>query len=385
MTARTIVFLSLLAGIALGVGTTLLGFGFAGTRLGPDPEGLATPVDELIPRLVVDATEHDFGGIEAEAHVKHAFKFTNEGPGVLQLKSGTTSCSACTIATLSKSELAPGESTEIIVEYEAGRMSQDFVQTATVLTNDPRYSRVELTVIGTVKGKFLASPSSFQFGNVAAGQAATSQVGFYYLFQGEMRIEGHSFENADTARFFDLKVEPADPAQLAENDASSGGRLVLSLKPGLPLGAFTQTIRLALKVDGQSSERELIAAGTIVSDLSIVGPGWREDSGVLSLGTVRSDRGAKRSLRILVRGELRDQVQIVPGEVKPSGLLISVGERSALNENVSQIPLNIEIPPGLPPMVHLGTTQWPFGEIVLEVKDHPSVKELRLRLRFAIQ
>ncbi len=388
MNARTILLVNALLGTALGLGMTWTSFGRSPSRLLPLEAKLPAPATGAeTPRLEVDKYSHDFGKVEHGSTVRHAFVFTNHGPGVLKLTPGATTCSACTIAALDKSEIAPGESAKVTVEYKAHGAKPDFRQTATILTNDPRRSRVELTISGTATSKFTVWPRPIDFGNVPAGEAAQATSQLRYFLPGEMRVVEHQFEDAGTAALFDLRTEPLTAEEARREDAQSGYALVLSLKPGLPLGTFRQTIRLALEMEpgGQRAEEVVPITGTIVGDLSIVGPGWRNDRGVLSLGTVDRSVGATRKLTLLVRGAARGQVEIEAIKLDPPQVRVEVGERTPLSETVDQIPLEIEIPPGLSPAVRLGTDQGPFGEVVLGVKNHPSVKEIRLNLKFVIK
>lgn len=387
MNARTIVLTNALLGTALGLGITWTSFGHSPSRLLPLAAKLPEPAKaEELPRLEVDKYSHDFGSVAQGSTARHAFVFTNLGQGVLKLTPGSTTCSACTIAALEKSELSPGESAKVTVEYQASGPKPEFRQTATILTNDPRRSRVELTISGTTTQKYLIVPRPIDFGNVPAGETAEAQAQFRCFLPGEIRIVEHHFEDSATAALFELRAEPLSAEEARRENAESGYALVLSLKPGLPLGTFRQTIRLTLETEpGERAEERLPVTGTIVGDLSIVGPGWRGDSGVLSLGTVNSGAGAVRKLTLLVRGAARGQVEIEATKLDPPQLHVKMGERTPLNETVDQIPLEIEIPPGLPAMVRLGTDQGPYGEVVLGVKNHPNVKEIRLNLKFVIK
>jgi hypothetical protein len=64
---------------------------------------------------------------------------------------------------------------------------------------------------------------------------------------------------------------------------------------------------------------------------------------------------------------------------------VTVGEPTELRSGaVTQIPLTIEIPPGQPPVNHLGYDQGAYAEIVLETT-HPEVKKIRIHVKFVIE
>jgi hypothetical protein len=67
-------------------------------------------------RLVLDATDHDFGTIAPGTIVTYRFKATNAGNAPLTLGRPTPSC-GCTSSVVGKAVLAPGESTELEVSF----------------------------------------------------------------------------------------------------------------------------------------------------------------------------------------------------------------------------------------------------------------------------
>ena len=67
-------------------------------------------------RLVLDATDHDFGTIAPGTIVTYRFKATNAGSAPLTLGRPTPSC-GCTSSVVGKAVLAPGESTDLEVSF----------------------------------------------------------------------------------------------------------------------------------------------------------------------------------------------------------------------------------------------------------------------------
>ena len=187
---------------------------------------------------------HDFGTIESGSTVRHAFVLKNTGTGTLTLEAGPTSCSACTIAELDKNQVPPGASTQVVVEYKTGQTS-NFRQTATVLTNDPDQPRVELTVFGTVHSKFDIQPPVIFFGNVPAGEPATAETWLLQFVEGDLHVGQPELASGGPADDFEFRVEPLPDDQLPPK-VVAGYRVLATAKPGLPLGPFRRTIRLAV-------------------------------------------------------------------------------------------------------------------------------------------
>jgi hypothetical protein len=383
--ARYVVAASTLAGMVLGVAVTWADFRHAPAQLFPGP--LHAGVDSQgVPKLVVDNKDHDFGYVELGELVRHAFRITNAGAGTLTLKAGVTTCSACTIAKLTKSRVPPGQTAEVVVEYVAKSHRPQFRHTAFLLTNDPKQPRVELNINGKISTRFRFDPDKLVFSRLAASEPAESEFRIYSFISDELRVSDPVFTATQTADFFRAQIEPLASEKLAEVGAKSGSRVLVSLKPGLPLGAFRQTIRLTLRSSESDKPTtwEGSIEGSIVSDLTIVGPGWNAESGILAIGNVPRGQGARRGLTILARGARRNEIEIEPIEVDPPWLQVTVGKPSKLNEFVSQIPLEVVIPPGQGPALHLGTDQGKFAEIVLGVKNLPDVRQMRMRVKFVI-
>src|SRR4051812_27342390 len=135
MKARSIVFLALVLGVALGTGISWANFGSS-----PPLVSKAREHKDLLgnqPRVRFEKTSHNFGAIERDVKVRHSFHLTNVGKATLNLKAGVTTCTKCTIAELSKASLEPGESTDVTVEYLPNAAQPKFRQIAPILTNDP--------------------------------------------------------------------------------------------------------------------------------------------------------------------------------------------------------------------------------------------------------
>jgi hypothetical protein len=341
------------------------------------------------PEVLVDNESYDFGRVERDTTVRHAFRFTNAGDAVLNLKAGETTCTRCTISELTKPRVEPGETVEVVVEYTASSAKPQIRQIAPILTNDPKRPRVELNISGTVTARYRLVPEEVVLSKVSANETKTPDIKIYAILDNSVRVVGHEFTAPESARFFQMDSEPIPADQLTGTDAKSGCRVRLTLKPGLPLGRIQQTIRLELQL-GEAKETvsvEVPIEGSVDSDVSIVGPGWEQQISRLSIPAVSSAKGATRKLFVLLRGGRRHEVTIKTAKVDPSWLKVSLGEPTELkggDGGVTQVPLTIEIPPGMPPVNHLGTEQGKYAEVVLETT-HPQVSEIRMSLKFVIE
>ncbi len=80
---------------------------------------LIAPVAYSAPAAVVDETAFDFGYVPQQAKISHVFKIRSVGDDTLKIMQVVPGC-GCTKAPLEKSDLAPGESTNLEVVFSTG-------------------------------------------------------------------------------------------------------------------------------------------------------------------------------------------------------------------------------------------------------------------------
>lgn len=108
------------------------------------PEQLANS-----PVLNVDNSEFKFGKLAQGQKVEHTYVLTNSGKNDLHIRKVTASC-GCTAVQPEKRVIPPGESVDIkMVFNSAGKMGNQN-KTITIITNDPKKSKMILWVKGEV-------------------------------------------------------------------------------------------------------------------------------------------------------------------------------------------------------------------------------------------
>jgi hypothetical protein len=386
MRASYVVIASVVVGGALGMGMSWANFHSSPSLV--TPAGAARPTTQSgqrRPKVLVDAPIHDFGAVERDTKATHVFKITNLGNAPLELEAGETTCTRCTITKLEKTHVAPGETADVKVEYLTTQSQPRFRQHATILTNDPEHPTVDLTIVGIVTSRYRVVPDNLVLSKVSANESKTVEIQIYGFVSEEVGLEKYEFTDQKSADHFELTTLPMPRDQLAIPDARSGLRVLVTLKPGLPLGPIRQTIRLELKMPGYATNPvvEVPMEGTVDSDISIAGRGWNADAGRLLIGEVKSGDGAHRDLLLLLRGPHGRDVEIKPVKVEPSWLKVTLGEPTELTSGVSQRTLTIEIPPGTPPANHLGGPQGKSAQVILETT-HPLVKQIVLYVQFVV-
>ncbi len=121
----------------------------AATQASPVPTGPTT-------EMVFTQTEFDFGTVKEGEKVSHTYKFKNAGKEPLVISNAQGSC-GCTVPKWPRDPIAPGQSADIVVEFDtrgkAGDRSQKVTLTAN--TNPPQ-------TFLTLKGKVQGDPNAVQ-------------------------------------------------------------------------------------------------------------------------------------------------------------------------------------------------------------------------------
>ena len=383
-----IVLISVIVGIVTGLATATWRVGRVDMAAQPSSDDGQPPCcggrHDGTPRVEVDERVFQFGTMDVNAQQQHEFILRNTGDAPLELTAGDTSCS-CTVSELRQNTIAPGESTAVVMMWHANGSLGPYRQTAVIHTNDPEQPRLELAVEGEIMQSLRAVPTSLHFGRIPVDQTVDGQVTLLCLLDEQLKIIGHEMANDDLARFFEVTHEsiPVDAEEYPE--AKAAVRVGVYLKPGLPPGAFRQTINLRTSLPS-APEFPIEVEGHVVGDISIVGigPGWNSEHNLFQLGNVPSGKGESRRLLLVARGEYRDRVEFTIERVQPEWLEVTLGEpRTLASGVVTQTPLTITIPKDSPPAAYLGSQQGGLAEVRLRT-NHPTTPELRIRLRFAV-
>ena len=384
---------AVLVGLIVGVGTAWNEVERMPRQFEPDNRTVAAleaSRDEsgrLGPKVeVVDGTTYDFGSGQRDSKGKHTFVVRNLGDEALTLTRGATSCK-CAFSELKNDEIGPGESTEVTLEWHLTTEGEQFRQTASIHTNDPRQATITLVSQGSVTDWVKVEPRELVLSNISVSEGAQAQFSLYGFQVEGMAVAEYRFANAETADYFELEFTELDHSQVQMKPLPSVAlRGTLTLKPGLPLGSLNQTIHLKTDIE-QAPEFELPISGSVVGDISIVGAGtFRQQSNLLVFGQVDGEKGTETTLRVLIKGPHRHDVQLKIKETDPSdALAVQLGEPTPINNGLVYMhPLTVSVPSGSRPVARMGFDREDYGRIVIETT-HPDTPLLTLRVRFAVK
>jgi hypothetical protein len=335
---------------------------------------------------VVGGESYDFGSGQRESQMEHTFTIRNDGDAPLNMIMGETTCK-CTLGDLENAEVKPGESFPVKLSWKLVTIGAHFRQSASIHTDDPERPTVVLSIYGNVSDLVRLDPTNLALSSVSAGEETTAHFHLYSFGDEPLELLEYEFSNSDTEDYFELTFENVDPTTLDDVDEqpTHAIRGDLRVKSGLPLGPINQTIRMTTNIDTDSN-LELLVLGSVVSDISVVGPSYGPKSGVLKLGTVARGEGAEASLKILVKGPYRDQVHPEVAEVEPSDVLAaSIGDPKSINNGALDLyELTVSVSQDARPISRLSTDRDELGRIVIKTT-HPIAKEFIIYVRFAVE
>lgn len=346
-------------------------------------------VKETSPKAIVqDGPVFAFGRMELNSVGKHTFVVKNEGKEPLELTMEGTTCK-CTMADLKEGDVLtvqPGDTTEIKLEWRPKAYQEDFGQTATIATNDPRKPTLELRITGSVVQAVVLEPSEIRLSNMAAGETRKAATKVLSYKDAEFEITGLEVTGAG-ADLFDVTSRELSPEELKESAGALAGYLVqLETKPGLPLGTNKHSIAVHTNSEF-APELEISVTSYVVGDISVMAiKKYDRDKGVLYLGKLKKDEGISTKLFLIVKGPHRNDVTVKPKSASPEYLDLEIGESETFNDgNVVKFPLMLNIPKGVPGGNFLGPDRDKLGKIVLAVDGHPEIKEVDIFVYFSVE
>ena len=376
------ILLAVLGGLLLGSCTAM-----ARIRQHPWLEWVETPPPPGSGQVAVDQDEFDFGKLDSKENGKHEFVLTNRGDNLLTLTPGATSCT-CTVSEIKVNKLPPGQSTKVLVSWRSKGHVGPFEQTVTIVTSDPLRPELTLTIKGEYTQPVYADPDELTFNQIPGTEPVTRETRILCNSpKQQLKIQGHNLSDPGLGKFFQVDCLPLAADELRKYKGVTSGVLVrVTVKSGLPLGSFRQTITLHTNLT-VAPEVEIPLFGS-VGEVSLIGPGWNSESGVLDLGVVGGGSFAPRKLIVLARGAKAKEMKFKVARVEPSFLKVNLGKTTVADTGTLLTELLIEIPvdeilKSKTPANYMGGGNGKLGEILLETTQ-PQVHAVRIRVRFAV-
>lgn len=350
-----------------------------------------------VPKVeIVGGTEFNFGVMRRYGKANHQFVVKNIGSGTLGLQVTGSTCK-CTVGTLSKASLSPGESTTIDMEWTAQTNSRSFGQSATLRTTDPQNSELSLLVKGDVIDVVAADPAGWTVGDVASAEPIEVKTTLFNHGSEPIEITDiqwldDDFRELSEISFTKREVDPA--IEKVHESAIEAFDISVSVKPGSPQGPISKRLRIEYQTPGAVDEEEelhppleLQLAGEVVGSISIMG-GPRLISGQMGgyrLNMTPTDVGkvTQEKVYLVFRGPKRDTATLRIGEIDPADALeAELGEPTVRGE-MKVFPLTLKTKADAGEVMRNGLGSSKPGSIVIE-SDDPEVATIRLDVLFRI-
>lgn len=174
------------------------------------------------PKIATQQMDYDWGEVPRGDHVKYDFVVSNVGGDLLKIEDVRASC-GCTAAKPGKSDLAPGESTNINVDFNSTGRSGRQTKYITVKTNDPGQPELRFKLSGVVvdpgknTGNLTDSPMMFfdqtqhDFGTVQEGDTVKYTFNFTNKGNATLKIRDIKTSCGCTAAL--VSSEKIDPGK----------------------------------------------------------------------------------------------------------------------------------------------------------------------------
>lgn len=190
------------------------------------------------PRIVCDASTHDFGEAVSGSLVEHDYVVRNDGDTSLEIVSVRASC-GCTAVNASQNIVPPGQTASIHARLDLSGRTGLQMKTITVTSNDPRNPSFQLVLRGTAVRPLSANPAAVYFGQIPARDTLSRTVEI--VSSAPVSVTAFRLANATPG----LSVEPLDPPSAAPSTSHS---FRLTATPDLAPGLFQDT--LVVDTDG---------------------------------------------------------------------------------------------------------------------------------------
>ena len=334
-------------------------------------------------RIIGSAT-HDFGSMSRSETRDHTFVVENIGDADLTIAFNDKSCQ-CTDVRISKNVVPPGERSELYLQWTPKKFDLDFRQAAIFRTNDPARQELQLAIRGMVRQNARVDPATVEFPPMASDGSESIELNVYGYRDEDFDVESVELLHEDHEHFaVELLPMPAD--RLKNEVGAVAGRVVkVDVKPGLPVGAYLQTVRITTN-KSDVGPFDVGVFGQIRSEIRIVAAPkyYSTELDSFILGTLSGDKVHEFDFFLLVKGMSTEEINIAAKSIDPEGVLsVEFSEAEKLG-NVVRVPGKIFITPTDKLVNRNGSKQANAGTIVLETS-HPNVKEMELRVAFTVK
>jgi len=195
--------------------------------------------------IKVEPTTISFGDMKQRETLVKTVTISNEGAGRLELGGVEADC-GCTVPSLEKNSLSPGESTTMEIQFNSKNFNGNVVKMITVHSNDPSTPKVEVMISATIKASVIIDPDDrrLTFKRSPQGQVQVMPITFTSVGPDPLEVTASATSNKG---LFHLKAI----------NGKDGNPLVstveVSIPANAPVGANQDMTRIRTNAPGMES------------------------------------------------------------------------------------------------------------------------------------
>ncbi len=353
------------------------GFGQEAAHRDPDAD-IPKPIPSSSgpwPKAVAEERDFDFGRMRVGTTMNHEFTIANDGEAALFLVPGNATCK-CTKFELSSTEVAPGESVSLFIEWEGKEDTVSFQHGGSIYTNDPERPSLRFNVQGIVDEPLSTQPA----GSWDAGVIADDPVEFTgFLFSRVfpyLTIEDVSAETELTS----VEFQPMSTRELAMSEARSGWKFIVTMQPGSASGIQKDTLTVVTS-ELEEPFRIRVHARRLgkIRFSAMRGTRFTGDNNTVMMGQFPAAKGHKAELMMVVDHQgLEEEIELTEVVADPKSLKINVETMGKPTGEIRRYRVTIEVPPG---GMRLSRIQDKAATLRC-VTNHPTEPEFQLNVQF---
>lgn len=335
-------------------------------RLAARGQSVVDPREVPRPKILAEnGVQFNFGKMSRKAEKSHTFVLKNIGNAPSKVELVGSSCK-CTVGKLSKNKLEPGESIDVTLTWNANTDQHEFGQSAKLLTDDPAFPEIQLTISGLVEEQVFLDPEAFALGDISSTESVTRK--FFVFSDYETPLEIKAFrvtEESNKDRIhFQHSVRKVTPEEFPNLDSNYVAEVDVTLDAGMPTGPMYSSILIETNVDSPQVH-EMQLSGRVHSQVRIIaGLNYNEEKNYISIGRVKSSEGKIIKFLVAVRDEHPSDVKLEIASIRPSESIEGRVGPANVQADQAIFPVELEVPKGAPPTFWAGTNGTNFGKIL---------------------
>lgn len=207
---------------------------------------------------------HDFGNVARGAQLTAQLKMTNIYKVPLNVTDIRVSC-GCVEATPSLKVLQPNQTATLDIKMDGTRFTGQKSVNIYVTFGPQFVSTANIVVSANARQDVVLNPGEINFGTVQRGAGLESSLEVEYAGNQPWKV---TQVNKSESSPFDLRTEMLPLRKQGSNANIVGYRIIATLKPNAPLGAFRETVDLITN-DPSQPKVSFSVSGNIMPPVSV--------------------------------------------------------------------------------------------------------------------